>query len=130
MRIEVDLVKVDNGQPVLILMGGQYYELKVPSATIPENKPRTRHRRSRPNGLVYNKTYGKWIAPEDITMVSRAITHVENGYTPSTENIIKQTGFSVQKVHAVLNTMRGRGIVESRRNKKKVMIHRLKEATQ
>lgn len=121
---------MDTFEITQIRIGDKLYNLiPVNEITPASNKPAVRHyhRRAKPNGYEFSKTYSMYLSPDDFLKVRQAIQHVEVNYTPTTRNIMQQTGFHERKTQAILKMMREKGVIKSRKNKKQALIHQLVE---
>ena len=110
-----------------IRLGGKLYNLTPASDPQPGLRVRHNRRRNHKDTFAYDKAYGMHVSNAEVTKVRGAILHTEANYTPSTANIVKQTGFPVNHVHAILHAMRTKGLVTTRRNKKGQAIYQLVE---
>ena len=82
------------------------------------------------NAVVKEKTYGILITKPDVLKVKQAIEKVETGYTPTTLNIQRVTGFSLNKTRGLLSNMRKTKQITSDRAGKGQPIHRTTHITE
>lgn len=79
------------------------------------------------NSWKKSKAYNLWITKDDLEKVKQSIVHVEFGYVPTTEVIVKRTGLSLERVRATLRLMREEGMLKTKRNEKLQCVHELIE---
>jgi len=70
---------------------------------------------AKPGAIGFSKTYNVYPTAEDVKKVTRAITHVELGYTPTRESIVKHSSLPVNRVNGTLDVMKKTNIVKRKR---------------
>ena len=127
MQMNVDIIRVENGKLAQIRIGDTLYDVSEHQSDLTivkvqkevEKQPRQRiPRRSgkynvKPVGALWkDKTYNIWVTKDAVNKVKQAIVHVGFGYQATTDEICKQTGFSISKTRAVLRQMRLKGLAK------------------
>lgn len=124
MKISVECLTVKDGKMREIEYLGEIYEVGVKSE-VPVlkqelkkemKKYRKKYRRKHNGGeITYNKKYSTWIKREELDKVTLAINKVAYGYTPNAETITAETHLRRHRVLAILDYMKGEGLVNEKR---------------
>jgi hypothetical protein len=129
MKDEYEVITVIEGILKEIRIDGQRYSLtktvEQPIFRLPQKVHRRYHTVKPDNAVGRDKVYETWILQPEIDAVKRAINTVELNYVPTTDNIMRKTGFTIQRTRATLHWMKTVGIITCKREKHRQSVHRL-----